>query len=208
MAKIKLGFDLKDADSGFENIDPGLYIAKIKNVEQSESAAGNPMLVVSLALTKDRRNGSFKGATIRTWVALTKAADFKVRELVEAAGLRPGKTIDPDDLVGKTVQVRIKTGTFNGETRSEVGKLLPIPGEEAADDDDDDDDDEVTEPEEVEAEEADDDDDEEEEEVEDDYDEWSLEDLKAELSERDLKTAGKKTVLIARLRKDDEEEPF
>lgn len=209
MAKIKLGFDTSEADSGFENIDPGLYVAKVAKVELSESSAGNPMLVVSLKLTKDKINAAFKGATIRTWVALTKAADFKVRELQEAVGLKPGKTIDPDEVEGATVQVRIKSGSYNGEARSEVGKLLPMP--KSNDDDDDEEDEEETEPpEEADEEEGDDDDeeesDEEEGEPEDDYDDWTLDELKAELKDRVLKTAGKKSVLIARLRKDDEAE--
>jgi hypothetical protein len=45
---------------------------------------------------------------------------------------------------------------------------------------------------------------------EDDYDEWSPDELKAELKTRGLRTAGKKAVLIGRLRKDDEsdDDPF
>jgi len=57
------------------------------------------------------------------------------------------------------------------------------------------------------AEEEDDDDDTDEEEDDaEDYDEWSVEKLKAELKERGLKTSGSKKVLAARLEKDDEED--
>lgn len=43
-----------------------------------------------------------------------------------------------------------------------------------------------------------------------DYEEWDISELKAELKERALKTDGRKSVLVARLKKDDtkDEEPF
>jgi hypothetical protein len=52
--------------------------------------------------------------------------------------------------------------------------------------------------------------DEEEDEASDDYDEWSLDDLKEELSQRSLSTKGGIKTLITRLRKDDadEDKPF
>lgn len=40
------------------------------------------------------------------------------------------------------------------------------------------------------------------------YDDWDVEQLKAELKERGLKVGGKKKELIARLEEDDEEDPF
>lgn len=60
---------------------------------------------------------------------------------------------------------------------------------------------------EAEDEEEEDEDEGEDEEEGDNYDSLSVGELKAELEGRDLATAGKKAQLIARLRKDDEEEP-
>lgn len=67
---------------------------------------------------------------------------------------------------------------------------------------------EEEEPEEPEAEEEEPEADAEPEEESDGFDGMSIADLKAELKERELPTNGAKKVLIARLRKDDQEEPF
>lgn len=222
MAKIKLGFDTKEAQSGFDVIEPGLYVAKIKKVEQAESAAGNPMLVVSFQLTKDKRNGAFKGASIRTWVALTKAADFKVKEFQLAVGQKPGKSIDLD-VDGKLVQIRVVADTYNGEPSAKVGKILALPTEDddededaddeeaESEDDDADDEDESDEDEDEESDEDDDSEDDEDAEDDDDeaedYSEWSLVELRKELKSRNLDANGKsKVVLAARLLKDDEDD--
>jgi hypothetical protein len=75
--------------------------------------------------------------------------------------------------------------------------------EQRAEEDDDEEDDEDDEPEEDDEE----DDDEPEAEEEDNYDSMSVSALRQELTDRELETKGKRTVLIARLRTDDVEEP-
>jgi hypothetical protein len=69
--------------------------------------------------------------------------------------------------------------------------------------------DEEEEPEEEDEEEEDDeeDDEEEDEEDSDNYESMSVAELRTELKNRELETKGKRTVLIARLRTDDVEEP-
>lgn len=214
MAKIK--YDVRGVESrDFSPPPPGLYRAKIEEVNEKTSSAGNEMLEVVLEISR----GDHKGARLWDYVVLTEAAAWKLKQFLQAVGLVSGKkergTLDTSKIVGTEVQVRVKNETDDsGEIRARVGAILAMP--ETEDDEDIDDEDDDIEDDDVEddddADEEDDDEDEEDDEEEESYEDWTVAELKTELKERGLKTAGSKRVLVKRLEKDDEnddgDEPF
>jgi hypothetical protein len=186
VAKIK--YDVSNVEGGgdFPQPKPGLYTAKIDEVEAGESKAGNKQLRVIIKITK---KGEFKGANLFHYVPLDPESPgyFRMKEFTKALGLKEKGTLDTDKMVGKEVLVRVKPDSYEGEYRARVGAVL-APKKDADDDSSDD---------------GDDDDG-------DDYEEWSVDELKEELKGRGLRVAGKRAVLIGRLRKDDEDDddPF
>lgn len=202
MAKIKV--KIKDPEGGgFKQPTPGLYTAKVHKIVEETSKAGNDMLTVSLKITN--RKGpqkEFKGTVVRSWVALTEAAEFKLVEFLKACNVKVKKgdmSFDPDKLVGTELQVKIEGGTYNGDYSANVALLLPLSAEveeEEEEEDDDEADDSDLEEDDEDEEEADDEDedeedDEDEEEDEDDdeidLDDLNLKELRALASERKVK---------------------
>ncbi len=252
MPKVK--YDVSDVEvMSFQQPKPGLYKCKVEEMDHGPSKAGKPQFKVVFKV----QDGEFKGSNLFHYVPSDPSSPgyFRLAELATAFGLRAKGVIVTEKMVGTTVNVRVKSDTYEGEYRARVGSVLPMKGEDAAEEDLDDEDldEEEGEDEEVrylpdmtlaelraEAKErginvqeavkgrktpddkkdglidalesANDVEVETEEEVEagDDYDEWSVDELKDELKDRGLRVAGKQTVLIGRLRKDDEsdEDPF
>jgi hypothetical protein len=225
MAKVK--YDVRGVESGGDFDSPvpaGLYRAKVSEIEQRESkSSGNQMLAITYEISK----GDHKGRLAWDYIVLgVESQAWKLRQFLEAVGAVKGKkergTLDTDKIVGTEIQLKLKHETDDTYgTRHKVGSVMPMPEDEDddLDEDDDDLDDDDIEDDDIDDEEDDDEeDDDEEEEADDDeddetYDDWSVDELKAELKERGLKTAGKKSVLVSRLEKDDEEaddddEPF
>jgi hypothetical protein len=154
---------------------------------------------------------------------------WKLDQLLLATGLATTKkrkgSFDPDEMVGEEVVVNIRPDkNLNDEYRGQIGAVMAYDeetfGQEADDDGDEDEEDldeeieeEEEEEEEVEEDEEDDEEDEDEEDEEDEeeagddeaenYSEWSIADLRAELQERDLNSRGPKPKLIERLEEDD-----
>jgi hypothetical protein len=223
VAKIK--YDVSNVEGGgdFPQPKPGLYTAKIDEVEAGESKAGNKQLRVIIKITK---KGEFKGANLFHYVPLDPESPgyFRMKEFTKALGLKEKGTLDTDKMVGKEVLVRVKPDSYEGEYRARVGAVLApkkdadddadddLDDDDTATDDDDDDDDDDTDDS---ADDGDDDDDDDssddgDDDDGDDYEEWSVDELKEELKGRGLRVAGKRAVLIGRLRKDDEDDddPF
>lgn len=182
MAKIK--YDIRGTERGggeFDTtIEPGLYQAKVKSAElgQSKPSEKNPKGLQMLKLVFQLTDGKWKGALISTNVFPGyEAAAWKWAEFLDAVWLVKGKkeagSFDTDKVVGAPVQLRIKAGSYEGEYKPEIGKVLPPkPGDDDEDEDDEDEDDDdeadVTDLEEDdEADEEDEDDDEEEDDEED-----------------------------------------
>jgi hypothetical protein len=223
VAKIK--YDVSDVEPGgdFKQPKPGLYNAKIDECESGKSKAGNDQLRVVIKITD---KGEFKGSNLFHYVPTDPNSPgfFRMEEFTRALGLRKKGTLDTDKIVGTPVQVRVKADSYEGEYRARVGSVLKAKGDAEDDDAEDLDDEDGTDDEDLDDDEpgnasdddgdddaAEGDDDASDDEDGDDYDEWSADELKAELKERGLRVAGKRAVLIGRLRKDDEsddDDPF
>ena len=199
MAKIKV--KIKDPEGGaFKQPTPGLYTAKVHKIVEETSKAGNDMLTVSLKITNRRGpQKEFKGTVVRSWVALTEAAEFKLVEFLKACGVKVKKgdiSFDTDKLIGTEVQIKIEGGTYNGDYSASVARIIPISEDVEDEDDGEEDDDDAADDDDLEEgdeEEEDDDDpedeaDEEEEDDEEiDLDDLNLKELRALASERKVK---------------------
>lgn len=216
---VKIKYDVSKVEGGgdFKQPTPGLYKAVVKEAEAGKSKAGNDQLKVVLQI---QNKGEFKGSNLFHYVPIDPDSPgfFRMKEFVTAMGKKQKGTLDLSNILGNEVQVRVKSDSFEGEYRARVGAVLPPKGEdEDADDDDDDDDTSDDDGDDGDADDSDDDGDDDDDDDDssddddgDDYEEWSADELKAELKQRGLRAAGKKTVLIGRLRKDDEDDddPF
>lgn len=172
----KIKYNVKGVERGArKQPKPGLYRAKITQVEVGQSKAGNDQLVVHFQITTDGsgRKTEFKGSKMRTWIGLSEASQWKLGEFVDAVnGPESGdltKLIKA--AVGTTVQIKVDGDTYTPEGSTEaqysakVGTLTALPS-----DDDDDDDDEEEDEDEDEDDDLDEDDDDEEEESDSDDD--------------------------------------
>lgn len=180
----KIKYDVSDvevSDVNYNQPKPGVYGAKIFDATPRNTDGKNDIEVIVEVTDK----GEFQAARLWTYVHLGEASRWKMRELTDAVGLPPKGVLDTDKLVGKKLKIKVNAGSYEGEYRARVQRFLKagdsVDGSDESDDGD--------------------------------YDNWELDDLKAEVEERGLEIAGRKSKekLIAALLEDDggseEEEP-
>lgn len=132
MARIK--YDVSEVEpSGDQDFDTpvpkGLYLAKISEMEETESSNGNEMIALTLEIIQ----GEYKGRLLWDYIVLTDAAAWKLRQFVDAVGLKGKGMIDTNTLTGTKLQVRVKHETSaEYGTRAKVGALLAVPEDEDA----------------------------------------------------------------------------
>lgn len=165
----------KKGSAGRKHYPEGDYKVKVKSAKFGRSSGDkeSPRLEVTYVFVE----GKLKGKEIRDDLYLTPKALWRLRQALEAMGLKiPSKkvNVDPAKLVGKTCAVTIVDEEYDNKLYSSVSDTFTLDDwDEASSDLDDDEDDEDEE------EEADDEDDDEEEDSEsdDDADDLDLDDL-------------------------------
>lgn len=172
MAVIK--YDLEDVESGGgEQPKPAVYTVKIAEVNDRRGQDGKNDLEVIVDFFQDE-------GIARVWSYLNfgESSRWKMREFTDALGLKPKGSLNTDKLIGKKVNVKVTPDQWGGEYRARIGRWLK-PGTVEEDGDGDGD----AEPDTTSSG------------NEEDYSDWTLEDLKDEIESRDLEMpSGRKTV--------------
>jgi len=202
MAVIK--YDVSESDpgsakGGAQSVPKrGVKVVKIESIKDRRPEK-NDMEVKAIIAQGDNKNYPYWD-----YINFGEASVWKMDQFLMALGIaeedskRKGQ-FDPAKQKGKLVKVDTKVeNDDDGEpVRSRIRSWLALA------DDTDDESDQDTSDDENDEDTQDDSDAEAEAEVVDDYDEWELSDLRAELKDRGLDTKGAKTALVNRLREDD-----
>lgn len=116
--------DLTNVQDNF-NIPNGIYKAKCTEVEQNVSKGGNPMFVWTFQVIEGDHAG-FEG---KVFTAITPAAMWKIAETVQALGVgQTGSVVKfkRTDVIGKECGVFIEQTEYNGQTRSQISKVMSL----------------------------------------------------------------------------------
>lgn len=86
-------------------LPPGDYIFEITDVEQKQSSKGNPQMELSLEVIAgvEPVTEQYNGAKSKHWLSLLPAAAGRVRNMIDACGIRLAAkgTFDDQDLIGR-----------------------------------------------------------------------------------------------------------
>lgn len=125
--------DLSEVQSGY-TVPDGTYKVKCIEIEQTVSKSGNPMF----AWTFEISDGPNAGFQSKVFTALTPAAMWKVAETVEALGVgQQGQVVKfkRSDVINRECGAIFETSDYNGQTRSQISRLMTISEMKAAKED-------------------------------------------------------------------------
>lgn len=147
MPRIKVNLD--EIPEGFEIMEPGKYLAKVTDIEEEESASGNPMLVWTWSIAE----GDYKGKELKSFTSLQDHALFGLKEHLTAFGLEGDLDFDTEKLMGKKARLTVTKTTIKSKNTgddievnrvnavsaakaSTKGKKPPVPAGDDGDDND------------------------------------------------------------------------
>ena len=105
----------------------GNYLAVVIGAEEKTSAKGSEMIELKIEVVgPDIDEGT--GAILFDYLVFTEAAFFKIDQFRAACGetIVKGASVDieADDLIGKSVEVRLVAEEYKGVKRNKVGAYL------------------------------------------------------------------------------------
>lgn len=131
--KMKLDFTGVEA---YVKCAEGQHVAKLVEIEETESQAGNDMLSATFQVTK----GNSTGAKLYDNFVLTEKALWKLQSFLNAIGMKAdGKIVlDLDKLIGKTCIVEVAHEEYDGKTRARIQEFIKLAAKKDEPDDEDD----------------------------------------------------------------------
>lgn len=149
MAKgLAVDFSGVESGGGRTRIPEGDYKVTVDTVKQSESKAGNAMLVWDFKISE----GKFAGKKLRDRTTLTPESLWKLKQVLEAMGISvPSKQValKLSNYIGKDLGVTVVDDEYEGRISSKVEDYVSVDVidgsdiEEEEEDDDDEEDEEV-----------------------------------------------------------------
>lgn len=135
----KRKFDMSKVES-FKRCAEGIHTAKIVEVQENTTQAGDDMLTMAFEVIK----GDSKGARVYDNFVLTDKALWKLKQLLQTLGIKcDGKIVlDLDKLVGKVCDITVFHEEYNGKLKARIDEYTAIKRESSDDDEYDDDEDE------------------------------------------------------------------
>ena len=114
-------------------IEPGVYRAKILEVDYKTSGKGNPMIVPKIEVEV----GQDDKRTRNAYLVITGAGAYGFEQLLRATGFddiadayqdkdAQKPAFDTDQLIGQELQVQIESDTYNGQLRDTIKSYLKI----------------------------------------------------------------------------------
>lgn len=136
MSVIELDENLADVERP-KDIPPGKYTAEVQDVQEATSGKGNTYFAVQFRVPPDELPADvadqYEEGAVLYWNRIIKPrsrsdrrALYNLRKFIEALGLDPNTTtIDPNDWMGRQARLIVRTGTYQGEQRAEIGSVEP-----------------------------------------------------------------------------------
>ena len=128
--------DMSKVES-FKRCSEGVHTAKIVEVQENTTQAGDDMLIMVLEVI----NGDSKGARVYDNFVLTEKALWKLKQLLQAIGMKcDGKIVlDLDKLVGRVCEITVYHEEYNGKTKARIDEYSAIKHQNGSEDEYDDD---------------------------------------------------------------------
>lgn len=121
----KRKFDMSKVES-FKRCSEGIHTAKIVEVQENTTQAGDDMLTMVLEVIK----GDSKGARVYDNFVLTDKALWKLKQLLQAIGMKcDGKIVlDLDKLVGRVCDIAVYHEEYNGKLKARIDEYTALQG--------------------------------------------------------------------------------
>lgn len=124
----------------FTRCEEGIHTAKIVEIQESTTQAGDDMLTGVFEVI----NGTSKGCKVYDNFVLTDKALWKLKQLLQSVHVKcDGKiALDLDKLIGKICDIAVYHDEYNGKIKARIDEYTPTASDSSDDEDEDDDEEE------------------------------------------------------------------
>lgn len=125
---MKLPENIHEADpwAADDQVQPGVYLAKVSQAEEKTSSGGHPMIVLTWRI----EDGQFMGAELRDWVVITEGAAGKVVALLQYTGtpIPADGMLNPRTLIGRSALIVVRAEDYTDRETGDIKSSTKVKG--------------------------------------------------------------------------------